>query len=84
MTVTHVKFLDREAISNMSYFGVFNRMCVHFRLFYITHETAMIPCMTWIFVINALRHIACMATLTTIFSRILTFHYGFNMHITCF
>ena len=35
MTATHVKILDREAISNMSYFVVFPRMFVHF---HSTHE----------------------------------------------
>ena len=39
MTATHVKILDKEAVSNMSYFGVFNRMFVHFH-FYSTHEAA--------------------------------------------
>ena len=39
MTVTHVKMPDKEAVSNMLYFGAFNRMCVHFH-FYITHEAA--------------------------------------------
>ena len=39
ITATQVKILDREAISNISYFGVFNRMFVYFN-FYITHEAA--------------------------------------------
>ena len=38
-TPTHVKILDKEAVSNMSYFGVFNGMFVHFH-FCTTHETA--------------------------------------------
>ena len=36
MTVTHVKILDRETISNMLYFEVFNRMFVHFHFYYYT------------------------------------------------
>ena len=39
MTATHVTILDEEAVSNMSYFGVFNRMFIHFH-FYITYEVA--------------------------------------------
>ena len=35
MTATHVKILDKEAVSNMSYFGAFHPMFVHF---HITHE----------------------------------------------
>ena len=37
MTATHVNIHNREVISKMSYFGVFNRMFVHFHL-YATHE----------------------------------------------
>ena len=37
MTATHVNIHDREVMSNMSYFGVYNRMFVHFH-FYTTHE----------------------------------------------
>ena len=33
MTATNVNIHDREVISNMSYFGVFNRMFVHFHLY---------------------------------------------------
>ena len=36
---THVKILDKEAVSNMSHFGAFNCMFVHFH-FYITHDAA--------------------------------------------
>ena len=39
MPATHVKILDKEAVSNISYFGAFNRMFVHFH-FYITHVAA--------------------------------------------
>ena len=39
MTATHVKILDKEPVPNMSYFGAFHRMFVHFH-FYITHEAA--------------------------------------------
>ena len=39
MTATRVKILDKEAVSNMSYFGAFLPMFVHF-YFYITHEAA--------------------------------------------
>ena len=39
MTFTRVKILDKEAVSNMSYFGAFHRMLVQFH-FYITHEAA--------------------------------------------
>ena len=39
MTATLVKIPDKDAVSNMLYFGAFNRMCVHFH-FYITHEAA--------------------------------------------
>ena len=38
MIATHVNFHDREIKSNMSYFGVFIRMFVHFHL-YTTHDT---------------------------------------------
>ena len=39
MTATHVKTLDKEAVSNMSYFGAIHRMFVYFH-FYITHKAA--------------------------------------------
>ena len=39
MIATHINNLDREAISNMSCFGVLNRMFVHFH-FYTTHDAA--------------------------------------------
>ena len=37
MIATHVNIHDKEVKSNMPYFGVFNRMFVHFHL-YTTHE----------------------------------------------
>ena len=39
MTATFVKIVDKDAVSNMSYFGAFHCMLVYFH-FYITHETA--------------------------------------------
>ena len=36
MPATHVKILDKEAVSNMPYFGTFNRMFFHF----YNHEAA--------------------------------------------
>ena len=42
MTATLVKIVDKDAVSNMSYYGAFHRMFVyfHFCIFYITHEAA--------------------------------------------
>ena len=39
MTATHVKIVDKDAVSNMSYYGAFHRMFVYFH-FYFTHEAA--------------------------------------------
>ena len=42
MTATLVKFVDKDAVSNMSYYGAFHRLFVYSIsvLFYITNETA--------------------------------------------
>ena len=77
--------LDKEAVSNMSYFGAFHRMFVHFH-FYITNEAACeslhdldfrsqyltTRCNVWILY-------------TIIFSStcILKCIYYFNIYITC-
>ena len=83
MTAAHVNIHDREVIFNMSYFGVFNRMFVHFNL-HTTHEA----------VCDSLRDLNfrshCFTTYynvwplyTTIFSSILKLIYCFNMRIAC-
>ena len=83
MTATLVNIHELEAISNMSYFGVFNCMFVHFHL-YTTHDA----------VYYSLRDLnfrnQCCTTYcnvwplyTTIFSSILKHIYFFNMHIVC-
>ena len=52
MTATHVKILDKEALSIMSYIGAFPRMFVHFHIF-LTHEAACESLHdNWIFVVN--------------------------------
>ena len=83
MTAAHVNIHDREVIFNMSYFGVFNCMFVHFNL-HTTHEA----------VCDSLRDLNfrnhCFTTYcsvwplyTTIFSSILKLIYCFNMRIAC-
>ena len=83
MTATHVNIHDREAISNMSYFGVFTRMFVRSHL-YTTYEV----------VYDSLRDLnlrnQCFTTYcnvwplyTTIFSSVLKLIYCFNMHNVC-
>ena len=83
MIATRVNFHDREVKSSMPYFGVFNRMFVHFHL-YTTHEA----------VCDSLRDLnlgnQCFTTYcnvwplyTTIFSSILKLIYCLNMRIAC-
>ena len=89
MTAAHVKILDKEAVSNMSYFGAFNSMFVHFH-FYNTHVPACKSLHDLDFRNNTLRHVqhdVAMYGHSTlpIFSStcILKFIYRFNMHNTC-
>ena len=72
-----------EAISNMSYFGVFNRMFVRFHL-YTIHEAAYDSLLDLNFR-NQCFTTSCKIwpLYTTIFSSILQFIYCFNMHIVC-
>ena len=83
MTATLVKIVDKEAESNMSYFGAFHRMFVYFH-FYITHEAACESLHDLDFCSQYLTTCCNIWTLyTTIFSSILKFIYCFNIHITC-
>ena len=84
MIATHVNIHDREVKFIMPYFGVFNRMFVHFHL-YITHEA----------VCDSLRDLNfrdhCFTTYcnvwpplyTTIFFSILNLIYYLNKRIPC-
>ena len=82
MTATHVKILDKEAVSNMSHFGAFHRMFVHFH-FYITHEAACESLHYLDFCSRYLMTCCNVWTLyTTIFSSISKIIYCFNIHIT--
>ena len=58
MAVTHNKILDREAISNTSYILECLIACLSISISILHMRQLMNRCMTWIFVINALRHIA--------------------------
>ena len=47
MIATHANIHDKEVKSNMPYFGVFNRMFVHFHLYTVLHmKQFMIHCVT--------------------------------------
>ena len=85
MTATHVKILDTKAVSNMSYFGAFHRMFVHFHFYTcITHEAACESLHDLDFCSQYLTTCCNVWTLcTTIFSSILKFIYCFNIPITC-
>ena len=81
MTATLVKILDKEALSNMSYFDEFHRMFVYF---YITHEAACESLHDTDFCSQYLTTCCNVWTLyTTIFSSILKFIYCFSIHISC-
>ena len=83
MIATHVNFHDREVKSSMPYFGVFNRMLVHFHL-YATHDSVHDSLRD----LNFRNH--CFTTYcnvcplyTTIFSSILKLIYCLSMRIAC-
>ena len=85
MTAPHAKVLDKETVSNMSYFGAFNCMFVHFH-FYNTHVAVCKSLYDLDFRNNTLRYVAMYVHSTLpIFSStcILKFIYRFNMHTTC-
>ena len=51
MNATLVIIVDKDAVSNMSYYGAFHSMFVYFH-FYITHEAACESLHDLVFVVN--------------------------------
>ena len=72
MTDTHVKILDKEAVSNVLYFGAFHRMFVYF---HNTHEAA---CESLHNLEFCSQYVNVWTLYTIIFSSILKFMYCFN------
>ena len=83
MIATHDNFHDREVKSSTPYFGVFNRMSVHFHL-HTTHE-AVCDSLRDLNFRNHYFTTYCNVwpLYTTIFSSILKLIYCLNMRIAC-
>ena len=84
MTATHVKILDKEAVSKISHFGAFNRIFFVYFHFYATHEASCESLHDLDFCNQYFTTCCNVWTLyTTILSSKLKFIYCFNMLITC-
>ena len=79
MTATLVEIVDKEAVSNMSYYGAFHRMFVYSH-FYVTREAACESLHDLDFCSQYLASCVHWTLYTTIFSSILKFIYCLHSH----